>query len=245
GLIVESLKRKRILDNTVIIFLSDNGGCAEEIGPKGRAKNFPLETRDGKTIRLGNDPSVLPGPEDTYASYGYDWAGFSNTPFREFKSFVHEGGISTPLVIYWKGKVRKGITNDLGHVIDILPTCLDLAGIDYPKTYKGNKIKPVEGKSLTKLFAGEQREGNKAVFFEHEGNRAIRKGDWKLVRKYKGAWELFNMAKDRLETKNLITKKPEVANELLKEYEAWTEKAGVMEWIGNQTGIGGLSQDLN
>lgn len=245
GLIVESLKKKKILDNTMIIFLSDNGGCAEEIGPKGRAKNFPLKTRDGNTIRLGNDPSILPGPEDTYASYGYDWAGFSNTPFREFKSFVHEGGITTPLVIYWKGKVRKGVTRNLGHVIDILPTCLDIAGVEYPKTYKSHKIKPVEGKSLAKLFTGEMREGNESIFFEHEGNRAVRKGKWKLVRMYKGEWELFNMETDRLETKNLITKKPEIAKDLMKEYSAWTKRAGVEEWLGKQTGIGGLSEKLN
>ena len=101
----------------MIIFLSDNGGCAEEIGPKGRAKNFPLVTRDGKTIRLGNHPNIDPGPEDTYATYGMEWAAYSNTPFRSFKSFVHEGGITTPMIVYWKGKVRKGITKDLGHIM--------------------------------------------------------------------------------------------------------------------------------
>ncbi|MCM8535899.1 MAG: arylsulfatase [Lentisphaeraceae bacterium] len=241
GQIMDSLKKKNILENTIVIFLSDNGGCAEEIGPKGRAKNFPLETRDGRKIRLGNDPAIMPGPEDTYATYGQEWAGFSNTPFREFKSFNHEGGITTPLVIYWKGKVRQGLTHDLGHVIDILPTCLDLAGVDYPEIHKGNKIIPVEGKSLVKLFTDEQRKGHDAIYFEHEGNRAIRQGKWKLVRKYKDQWELFNMETDRLETKNLITKKPEIANELLKKYTAWTKKAGVQEWIGNQTGIGGKS----
>jgi arylsulfatase len=244
GLIIESLKKKRILNNTMIIFLSDNGGCAEEIGPKGRAKNFPLKTRDGRTIRLGNDPSIYPGPEDTYASYGYQWATFSNTPFREFKSFCHEGGITTPMVVYWKGKVRKGLTHNLGHVIDILPTCIDLAGVEYPKKHKGKEIIPVEGKSLVPLFNSDKRDGHEAVYFEHEGNRAIRKGKWKLVRMYTGAWELFDMENDRLETTNLVDAKPEIAKELYNAYEKWAKEGGVKEWLGRQTPIGGLDESL-
>jgi arylsulfatase A-like enzyme len=245
GQIVKSLEKKNILDNTMIIFLSDNGGCAEEIGPKGRAKNFPLKTRNGQEVRLGNHPTILPGAEDTYATYGMEWAGYSNTPFREYKSFVHEAGISTPLVIYWKGKVRKGITADLGHVIDILPTCLDLAQVNYPKTYQGKKITPLEGKSLVQLFTHKKRLANGSIYFEHEGNRAVRQGKWKLVRKYKGEWELFNMLEDRLETKNLIVQFPEIAKSLLKDYSQWTQKAGVKEWLGKQTTIGGMSRQWN
>ena len=122
GKVLEVLERRGMASNTLVMFLSDNGGCAEEIGPEGRAQHFPRRTRDGRLVRLGNGIDILPGPEDTYASYGLEWAHVSNTPFRLFKSFVHEGGIATPLIARWPGVLPAAtISRQVGHVVDVLP----------------------------------------------------------------------------------------------------------------------------
>src|SRR5262249_7494183 len=133
GKIVKRLEDSGQLDNTLILFLSDNGGCAEEI-PAACRQRFPEKTRDRQPARVGNHPAVEPGPADVFRSYGLPWANASNTPFRLYKHWVHEGGIATPLVVHWPATIKKaGITHQPGHVIDILATCLDVAGADYPK----------------------------------------------------------------------------------------------------------------
>jgi len=238
GKIIDALERKGQLDNTLIVFLSDNGGCAEEIGPKGRAKHFPLKTRDGKVIRLGNAPAIDPGDEDTYASYGLEWANASNTPFRHFKSFAHEGGIATPLIVHWPGKVKPGMTHQVGHIIDIMPTFVDVAGGKYPKTFNGHKIQSVEGKSLLGVLAGGRRRDHQALFWEHEGNRAVRAGKWKLVSRFPGDWELYDLKADRLETRDLSADQPQRVKQLEALYMAWAKRSGVKPWKGAQTAIG-------
>jgi arylsulfatase len=172
----------------------------------------------------------MAGPSDTYIGYGQGWANVSNTPFREYKHWVHEGGISTPLIVHWPAGIDQ--TGDLvrepAHLIDIMATCVDLAGAAYPNHRNGQPIKPMEGLSLVPAFAGESL-GRRTLFWEHEGNRAIREGDWKLVAKGKeGDWELYNLADDRSELRNLASKYPDRVNELAAQWQAYAERANVL-----------------
>ena len=234
GAILKEVEARGESDNTVIIFLSDNGGCAEEVPPQGLGDGFPTVTRDGKPIHLGNDPSIMPGPEDTYASYGLEWAGLSNTPFRKYKSFVHEGGISTPLIVYWPKHIKAGITAEIGHVIDFMPTLLELTKGTYPKEYKGQSITPIEGRSLVPVFMGQSRP-DVVYGWEHEGNRAVRLGDWKMVSIARQRWELYNMKSDRLETHDLAGSMPEKVAEMEALYNGWAQRVGVRPWNGRPT----------
>ncbi len=211
GRIVATLRELGIENNTLILFLADNGGCAEG--------------------RPGNDPAITPGPAETFQSYGRAWANAGNTPFRRYKHWVHEGGIATPLIAYWPGRVEPNtITHQPGHVIDILPTCLDIAGVEYPRTFKGKRILAVEGLSLKPVFEGKTRTGHKALFWEHEGNRAVRQGKWKLVSQHPEEWELYDLEADRTELNNLIPDHPARANDMIVLYHRWAERAGVVKW---------------
>ena len=249
GRIVEELKRQNRLDNTLIFFLQDNGACAE---PMGRASNAdvikatvykpmapdelqkciwpPMQTRDGRPVRTG--PDVMPGPEDTYIAYGRGWANASNTPFREYKHWVHEGGIATPLIVYWpKGvpmAMRNQVVSQPGHLVDLMATCVDLAGAVYPAENGGEKIQPMEGVSLRPAFAGNPIERSQPICWEHESNRAIREGQWKLVAKENQSWELYDMAADRTETKNLADQFPGRVKEMAARWEAWAARASVL-----------------
>lgn len=237
GRILDAIDARGERDNTLIVFLSDNGGCAEEIGAEGRGGGFQTKTRDGRAVRFGNDPSIDPGPEDTFASYGLEWAGVSNTPFRRYKSFVHEGGIATPMIVSWRRKIAQAITHEPGHIVDLMPTFLDLAGGRYPTQFAGRDILPVEGRSLLPVLDGGVRPG--AVYgWEHEGNRAIRQGEWKLVSRFPRNWELYNMATDRLETHDLSQEMPARVAELSTLYDDWAARTGVKPWSGAQTAIG-------
>jgi arylsulfatase len=230
GRIVKQLEDSGLKDNTLILFLSDNGGCAEEIPAEWRDR-FPAKTRDGRPTHVGNDPAVMPGPEDVFQSYGLPWANASNTPFRLYKHWVHEGGIATPFIAHWPGTIAKGgLTHQPGHVIDILPTCLDAAGASYPTKVKEETILPVEGKSLLPVFRGKLREGHGALYWEHEGNRAMRAGKWKLVARFGAAWELYDLEADRTELHDLAAKQPETVKELAEKYERWAERVGVQPW---------------
>jgi arylsulfatase len=227
GRLLETLEQRGMTERTLVVFLSDNGGCAEEIGPEGRANHFPRETRDGRPIRLGNGTDVLPGPEDTYPSYGLEWANVSNTPFRLFKSFVHEGGIATPLIARWPGVLAADTTSaQVGHVIDLLPTFLAAAGAP---------VRPLEGRDLFHGAADEPR----TLFWEHEGNRAVRRGDWKLVAVHESPWELYDLANDRTELQDIASAQPARVKELESLYEAWAARSGVLPWTEPQTAIGG------
>ncbi len=227
GRVLDTLERRGMAENTLVVFLSDNGGCAEEIGPEGRANHFPLMTRDDRPIRLGNGTDIPPGPEDTYASYGLEWANVSNTPFRLFKSFVHEGGIASPFIARWPGVIPPGQTTEqVGHVVDLLPSFLAAAGAP-PRSLEGRD-----------LFHGDPDEP-RTLFWEHEGNRAVRQGDWKLVAVHGGPWELFDLAKDRTELSNLATDQPDRVEALSSLYDAWAARSNVKPWTEPQTPIGG------
>jgi len=238
GAIMAAVQARADRDNTVVMFLSDNGGCAEEIfSTRNAAEDFPKQTRTGAPVRVGNIPSIMPGPEDTHTSYGLEWAGLSNTPLRRFKSFVHEGGISTPMIVWWPSRIRPAITNEIGHIIDLMPTLVDLAKTTYPEEYKGNRVLPVEGRSLLPVLEGGTRPQTVYVW-EHEGNRALRAGDWKLVSRLPGGWELYDIKKDRTETHDLANEKPEKVAELERLYHTWAQRTGIKNWVGPQTPIG-------
>ena len=256
--IVKTLEENGQLENTLIMFMQDNGGCQETYGrPEPEEGNrwhavggeraevselppmepgelqthmVPHQTRDGQRIRMG--PRAMPGPEDTYIAYGINWANVSNTPFRMYKHFVHEGGISTPLIAYWpKGiEAKNELRHTPTHLIDIMATCVDLAGAEYPEFYAGNKIQPMEGKSLKSVFDSDELQ-DRHILFEHEGNAAIRKGKWKLVGKKvihdetteRENWELYDIEADRSELNDLSKVFPGKVEELktLFEEEAW------------------------
>lgn len=237
GKILNTLRETGSLDNTLILFLSDNGGCEEELEPRSKqwmkdAQNVFDKTRDGRDIQVGNDRDVMPGGAHTYQSYGVPWANLSNTPFREYKHWVHEGGIATPLIAHWP-KGMGAHPDSLCHVPaqlpDIMATCVELAGAKYPETFNGTPILPHEGHSLTSLFNGKAFP-RETLFWEHEGNCAVRKGKWKLVRKYPGEWELYNIVEDRTELNDLSAKHTDVVQELSSLYQNWAERCSIQPW---------------
>jgi arylsulfatase len=233
GRIMDAVRETGTEHDTIVLYLQDNGGCAEEFTPTApRTTSAPKTTRDGRAVRAGNNPEIMPGPEDTFQSYGVPWANASNTPFRLYKHWVHEGGISTPLIARWPAGMRKpgSLTSQPGHLIDIMATCLDVAGAKYPEAYEGNRITPLEGKSLRPILEGKQREPHRAIYWEHEGNRAVRAGNWKLVSRYPDRWELYNLEADRTEMNDLAAKQPAKAAELERAYQAWARRANVMPW---------------
>jgi arylsulfatase len=212
GRVIDALKQKGVFDNTLIMFLSDNGACHE-----GGALGF--DKRDGQGGHLG-------GP-DSYQSYGLSWSNASNTPFRRHKHWVHEGGIATPLIVHWPGHVQPdSMTDQVGHVIDFMPTCLELAGASYPESYHGNDIKPMEGRSLVPVFEGRDREAHDVLHWAHEGNHAVRMGRWKLVMEKDNPWELYDMEADRTELNDLAVQRPQMLAELRARFEDWADKVG-------------------
>jgi arylsulfatase len=190
---------------------------------------FPKYTFDGRPVWDGQ--AVMPGPDDSYVAYGEGWANVSNTPFRFYKHFTHEGGISTPLIAHWpKGvKPRGDWERQPGHLIDIMPTCVELAGAAYPQSINGHDVPRMEGVSLVGAFAGEKLERERPIFFEHEGNRAVRDGKWKLVAKAaKGKWELYDMEADRSEMHDLAPKEPQRVEAMAAQWQKWAERAQVL-----------------
>jgi arylsulfatase A-like enzyme len=258
GRIVAELKRQGRLDNTLVLFFQDNGGCAEGFGRGGkggpRADKPPLPPMDPKAIQTAMVPKqsrdgyptrrgvgAMPGPADTAIGYGKAWANVSNTPFREYKHWVHEGGIATPLVAHWPAGIReKGkLRHTPSHLIDLMATCVDLSGAVYPKKVKGNDIRPMEGASLAPIFNNKPL-APRAIFWEHERNCAVRVGKWKLVAK-KGltrdgvkreAWELYDMEADRSELNDLAGRQPERVSEMAGLYDEYARRANVLPLPG-------------
>jgi len=231
GLIMEKIRQIGQQRNTLVMFLSDNGACAEEVTSKWSGPHIPQRTHNGRTVAVGNNPNVIPGPEDTYQSYGIAWANASNTPFRLYKHYAHEGGIATPFIAYWPAGItqRGKLTDEIGHVIDIMPTCLEVAKIRYPSNFGGYTLTPAAGRSLLPVFQGRKRPET-TYFWEHEGNRAVREGKWKLVCRHGGPWELYDMQADRTEMTNLATRFPVIVQDLFRSYQAWAKRCNVEQW---------------
>ncbi|GAB3927877.1 sulfatase [Microlunatus endophyticus] len=235
GKIIRELDELDILDDTIVIFLSDNGGCAEEM-PIETAKDFVTTyvtfdptTRDGREVRPGNDPSIVPGGEDTYSTYGRPWANLSNTPFREYKHWIHEGGIAAPFIIRWAGTADDGGLRHQPHQLpDVMATLLEAASTPYPEEFEGRRILPLEGVSMAPTLVEDQRDDGRLLYWEHEGNCGVRRGPWKLVRKYGQDWELYDLAADRTELTDRAADQPAMAAELSAAYEAWTQRCGVI-----------------
>lgn len=229
GQILDRLKAQGVDQHTLVIFLSDNGACAEAVEPGWY--DIPSRTRDGRTIKVGNgNHSVLAGPVDVWQSYGVPWANVSDTPFVLYKHFTHEGGIATPFIARWPAAIKNagGVSRQLGHVTDLMATFVELAGAIHPAPRDGRTLQPLEGESLLPLFLGQTHERKAPIFWEHEGNRAVRLGQWKLVARHRQSWELYDVAADRTELTNLASSQPEKVKELSALYEAWAKRCNVV-----------------
>lgn len=194
GRVVEQLKAMKALDNTIILFMSDNGASAE------------VMVRGD-----GHNPEVAMGSLESFLCLGGGWASVANTPFRRFKIWLFEGGTSTPLIVHWpQGVAAKGeLRHDVGHLIDIVPTLLEATGAKRIDTWNGVAAPPLPGKSLVPSFA-KDRGDSRQLYFNHSGHRALRDGDWKVVFEKGGkGWELYNLANDRCEVKDLASEQPE------------------------------------
>ncbi|MDB6121379.1 MAG: arylsulfatase [Pedosphaera sp.] len=222
GRVVGHLKETSQIKNTLIVFLSDNGACAEW-DPYG----FDVSSSAINILHQGENLKTVGGPE-SYISYGSGWANACNSPWRLYKHYGHEGGISAPFIMHWPEGLKHtgGLVSRPSYLIDIMATCLELSGASYPKERDGHEILPPEGTSLLPIFKGESAAA-KPIFMEHEGNRAVRDGKWKLVALAGKPWELYDMEKDRVEMHDLAQKQPKKVRELAASWDAWAKRAKV------------------
>ncbi len=216
GRLLEHLKQTGKDKNTIIIFLSDNGAC-DEHGVAG-------------FDRMNN--GTIPGSAASFLSYGASWANACNAPFRYFKQQTYEGGITNPAIIYWPEVIKnKGsIVADKTHLVDILPTVIEISGSKYPSVYNGNQITKPEGESLVPDFEGKKLQKHKFLAWEHEGNKAIIVGDIKCVKHRNGNWEMYDLKKDRIESINIIDKNKSKFRKILRKYKSWEKRVGVVEF---------------
>jgi len=234
GRIISKLKKEGEFDNTLIMFLSDNGGCAETLeGVEQWVSSREVSvTLDGKKVYPGNDLNVLPGPATSYMSYGPAWANLSNTPYRRFKKSGHEGGVISPFIMHWPMQIKdkNALTNEVASIIDVMPTILDVTETNYPNSYKGNKIQATEGISIMPVLNGKNLLRDE-WFMEHGRNKAYRKGDWKIAwsrQKDEQEWELFNLKEDPTELNNLASKYPEKHIEMIDRWYEWAKRVKVV-----------------
>ncbi len=223
GRLVATLRVQGKLENTLIIFLSDNGGCAE-----------PYTDVGGQAAEKINDPAFSGN-----VSYGTGWANASNTPFRKFKSMLHEGGISTPLIVHWPAglKTKPGSLDATpGYLTDIMPTVLEVSGASYPKEHHGQTLTPLEGRSLAPILANAKSTAAPRVFtWEQYGFKAVRVGDLKATfsppnlydKRGRGQWELYDLARDRSELRDLAADRPEELKKLVARWDEWAARAQV------------------
>ncbi len=235
GKILKQIEDNNEWENTIIIFLSDNGACAEtlpldDIAEFRRDKNsMDTRTRDGRKVVLGNDPDVMPGGEDTFASYGMAWANVSNTPFRLYKRYTHEGGVMSPFIIHWPaGALANGKVNtSTFQLVNVAPTLYEALGVTYPAKLNGHSLEPLAGGSMLPALIAEESASSQ-LWWEHLGNAAIIRGKWKLVRQYDWDWELYDLSTDRNELKDLSKANPGLVAELTAEWEKLADQYGVI-----------------
>jgi arylsulfatase A-like enzyme len=216
GRVVRALEETGLRDDTLIVFLSDNGATMEDVAAR----------------RL-DDPSVPIGAKGSYVAYLEPWANVSNTPFRLYKNWVHEGGIITPLILNWPRGITGGgrITSEWGHVIDLMPTVLELTGASYPETRSGRPVLPYRGRSLAPVFGGGAIDRESPVYWAYGGNWAIRDGRWKLVhdRRHPDVVELYDLRADPAELRNVASEHPALVTEMRATWQAWAERVGARE----------------
>jgi arylsulfatase len=252
GRILQAVDKAGIAENTLIIFMSDNGGNSEEIArgrremagnnPEG-GNNHPF-TADHEgpgpceigMACAGNIPGVMPGIESGFQSIGIPWGNCTNTPFRLYKHYAHEGGVSTPFIACWPAVIKPSTkpVNSVGHETDLMPTFLELAGVTYPKEVAAGPIPSLVGESLVPVFQGKSRSRG-PIYWEHEGNKAVREGRWKLVSKFPDQWELFDMEADRTELHDLSSVQPQRARKMAAMWDGWATSIGVHPWPMPQT----------
>lgn len=227
GRVLEALESAGRMEDALVMLTIDNGGCHVEYGAKRTGPFLNEKTRDGRPLIVGNRSDVMPGPENTWQSYGSGWANASNTPFRLFKQFDHEGGIRVPLIVHWPRVIREGgkTTDQTAHVIDLLPTALEAAQVPYPEEYDGRGIAPADGRSLVPVFRGEPRTPHDALFWKFAHGRAVRQGRWKLVAVDRNPWELYDIEADPIEVDDLAAEMPEKVAELESLWNDWNATA--------------------
>ena len=222
GRILDALRESGVERNTLVFFLSDNG-------PSHQAWNRPLDKqgdpwrRDGVPTKCGNKPSIMPGGADTFVTYGRPWANVSATPFRGYKGAVDEGSTATPLIVRWPQTIAKGgtITHQVGHITDIMATCLEVARVPYPETFRGRTVLPLEGESLLPILQGRARPIRRPICWELRGHRAVRVGRWKLVGRKKQPWRLYDMEADRTEMHDVSANQPDRVRDMAAAFAQW------------------------
>ena len=209
GRLLKTLESLEEPDNTLVLFLSDNGACPYD---------------------FNRTPDIPPGPAESGRSYDSEWANASNTPFRLYKRFIHEGGIATPCIVRWPDVIQKGGTwnNEVGHVIDILPTLAELGNARYPEQVADHDILPLDGTSLAAALRGGTVQREKPLFWERSGNRGVRDGRWKLVAEHAKTWELYDLERDRTELQNLVRREPDRVRDMARLYDEWAANAGAV-----------------
>lgn len=219
GRVMQTLKETGIDENTIVVFFSDNGGCASDI---------TSDTDKYAEYREYNKGKVA-GTKESYIFCGAGWATAQSAPFRRYKTWTYEGGISTPMIVRWKGKIKpNSITNEIGHLIDLMPTFLEIAGATYPTERKGKKVLPMEGTSLMPVLKGGKHKNERELGWFLYGSRAYRVGKWKLVWGVTAKkWELYDMDADRTETHDLSDKHPDLVKKLSESWQQWAERSNV------------------